>query len=524
MTELTSRITAVAVYNDRARITRTGEATLEPGTHRLKLPELPQALETASVRAAARGTPARLLGVDVGREFYVETPEERVNQLERQIEDRRDEMVVLDARAALLKEQRASIQGLMGATEIFARGLAFDKISAEHHMALMERLGERADELERSILDVSVERRNVEREVRKLERELAQLRGTRGRQRYSATVEVEVLEAGELAVELSYVVANAGWTPLYDLRLVDDQLEVGYLAQVTQRTGEDWEDVALTLSTARPALAEMMPELDPWYVQPLAPKPPPAPQVMLAGVQRSMKMDAAEPSSGAVPEAAAEPVEAALATAEVEISGTSVTYRVPDTVSVPADGTAQKVPVALMDLPPTIDYVAAPKLVEAAYRRAKITNDSDYTLLPGRASLFDGDEFIGTTELELTAPQGELELTLGVDDRIKVERELKRRDVDKRLLGNQRRYQLGYEIEVENQRAETVEITLHDQIPVSRHENIKVRLESTEPKPAEETKLGLLRWELSLPPGEKRTVRFDFLVEHPRDMKVMGLE
>lgn len=524
MTELTSQITAVAVYNDRARVTRTGAASLEPGKHKLKLPELPQALDPASVRVAARGTPARLLGVDVGREFYVETPQERVRQLEREIEERRDETEALDARVTLLKEQRGSIQGLMGATDIFARGLAFGKISSDRHLELVDRLGDQAETIDRTLLNISVDRRDLEREVRKLERELAQLRGSRGRQRYNATIEVDVLEEGELTVELTYVVANAAWVPLYDLRLVEDQLEVGYLAQVTQRTGEDWENVTLTLSTARPALAETVPELDPWFVQPFARRPPPVPQMKLASARRSMKMEEAEPTSGLASEAALEPVEAEVATAEVETTGTSVTYRVPDAVSVPADGTAQKVQVALVALPPEVDYVSAPKLVEAAYRRARIANDSDYTLLAGKANLFDGEEFIGTTRLELTAPQGEFELTLGVDDRVKVERELKRRDVDRRLIGNQRRYQIGYEIEVENQRAEEIEIELHDQIPVSRHEDIKVRLESAQPKPEEEIEMGLLRWELHLPPGEKQTVRFDFLVEHPRDMKVTGLE
>ncbi|MGD1993252.1 MAG: mucoidy inhibitor MuiA family protein [Anaerolineae bacterium] len=524
MVELASRIMAVVVYGDRARVTRAGEVTLEPGKHRLKLPELPQALDLTSVRAAARGTPARLLGVDVGQEFYVETPEERVRQLERKIEERQDQLQALDARAALLKEQRASIRGLMEATDTFARGLAFGKVSPESHLQLMEHLGERADQVERSILEASVQRRDLEREVRKLQQELAQLRGARGRQRYAATIEIEVLEEGKLTVELTYVVANAGWTPLYDLRLVEDRLEVGYLAQVTQRSGEDWRDVALTLSTARPALAETVPELDPWFVQPLRPKPLRAPQPRMARAALSMEQEMAEPRSGAAPEAAVEPVDAAVVTAEVETRGASVTYRVPDPVYVPADGTSQKVQVAMVDLPPEIDYVSAPKLVEAAYRRAKVTNDSEYTFLSGVANLFDGDEFIGATELELTAPQGEFELYLGTDDRVRVGRELKRRDVDKRLIGNQRRYQYGYQIEVENQLAEAIEITLHDQIPVSRHEDIKIRLESTQPKPDEETELGLLRWELTLPPGEKKTVRFDFLVEHPRDMTVLGLE
>jgi uncharacterized protein (TIGR02231 family) len=174
-------------------------------------------------------------------------------------------------------------------------------------------------------------------------------------------------------------------------------------------------------------------------------------------------------------------------------------------------------------LTPRLDYVSAPKLVEAAYRRAQVANDSPYTLLPGSVNLFAGDEFIGTTELELTAPGGEIELYLGVDDRVRVKRELKRHEVDKRLLGDRRRIWLGYEVEVENLLDTEAAITLYDQIPITRHEQIKVRLESATPKPTTEAELGILEWELTLTPQEEQTLRFDFVVEHPRDMALIGL-
>jgi uncharacterized protein (TIGR02231 family) len=315
------------------------------------------------------------------------------------------------------------------------------------------------------------------------------------------------------------------------MRLLEEEdeqpvLEVGYLAQVTQRTGEDWPDVALTLSTARPALAETLPELDPWYIGPIyAHERRAAPRVMM------MAAPAPAPAveqlfAGAEPEAAmavADEVEAEVVMATVETEGSAVTYQVPGTITVPADGAPHKVVVARFELASELDYVAAPKLVEAAYRRAKTINESAYTLLPGLANLFAGDEFIGTTELKLVAPQGEIELYLGTDDRVKIERELKRREVDKKLIGDRRRLRYGYEITLENLLPIETKVTLHDQIPVPRHEDIKVKLESIEPKPAEHTELNLLEWELALSPGEKRVVRFDFMVEHPREMSLLGL-
>jgi uncharacterized protein (TIGR02231 family) len=537
MTELHTIITAVTVYPDRARVTRGGTAALEPGSHRLEIAELPLKLDPASVRASARGSArARLLGVDVRRDFYVETPAERVRELERQVEAMEVEMRGLDAQVELLKREQAVLSELAGQTEIYARGLAYGKFSAEAQMSLLDNLRGRAAGLNQALLELVVRRRDLERRLQKLRNELDQLRGAKERERYTAVVEVAVIQAGDLTVELTYVVSEAGWQPLYDMRLLEEAdvgisgeqpaLDIGYLAQVTQRTGEDWADVALTLSTARPALTEALPELDPWYIGPVyaQPRRRGARVMKMAAPAAAPQMEAILTS--AEPEAVMEeeePFEAEVVTATVETSGATVSYRVPGTVAVPADGAPHKIAVARSALTPALDYVTAPKLAEAVYRRAKVTNDSSYTFLPGPVNLFVGDEFIGTTELELIAPQGEVELYLGTDDRVRVERELVRREVDKRFVGDRRRLRYGYEIRLENLLPTEAKVTLHDQIPLPRHEDVKVKLELVEPKPMEQTKLNLLDWELTLAPGEKRSVRLYFTVEHPRGMSLIGL-
>ncbi len=530
MTELQTAITAVAVYPDRARVTRSGAATLKSGSHKLELPQLPLSLDAASVRASARGTArARLLGVDVRRDFYEETPAERVRELERQIEGLEDEVGGVEAQVALLQQERAALGDLGGQTKAFAHGLAFGKTTAEAQMAVFDSLRGRAEEVNAALLDLAVQRRDLERRLEKLRNELKQLQGGGRRQRYTAVIEVEVTQPGELAVELTYVVSKAGWQPLYDVRLLEegDQrvLEVGYLAQVTQRTGEDWSDVALTLSTARPALAETLPDLDPWYVGPVTEAAKPRAKMaagMMAPAGPAPMMDKMMAMrTAAEREVEEETVEVALAA--VDTSGAAVTYQVSGAVTVPADGAPHKIAVARIELEPELDYVTAPKLVAAVYRRAQVTNDSPYTLLPGSANLFAGDEFIGATEFELVAPQGEIELYLGPDDRVKVERELKRREVDKKLIGDKRRLHYAYEITLENLLPTEAQVTLHDQIPVPQHEDVKVKLTSAEPEPEERSKLNLLDWEFELDPGEKQVVGFGFTVEHPRDMRLAGL-
>jgi uncharacterized protein (TIGR02231 family) len=530
MPALETALTTVTVYPDRARLTRAGSLALDPGLHTLEIAGLPLQLNPDSVRAAARGTArVRLLGVQVNTVFFTDTPAEQVRELEAQIEAAQDELAGNEARAGLLKSQRANLEALAGKVDIYATALAAGERSVEAHLAFMNGLREAIERLDGEARAVAAARRELERRLKKLQNELNALRGARPRQRYTAQVEVEVLQGGELAVELSYLVSGAGWQPLYDLRLAPEaglqhSLELSYLAQVIQGTGEAWEDVSLALSTARPALAGRLPELDPWYVGPLPPLPKPhrladaapAPALMKAARGAEMAYPAAEGE-------AFEAVEAEVLPAEVESSGASVTYQVPGRVTIPADGAPHKVTVARLSLPPVLDYMTAPRLVAAVYRRAKVRNDSPYTFLPGPASLFAGEEFIGTTGLEFTAPQGEIELYLGVDDRVKVERELKRREVDKRLIGGKRRTVFGYEITLENLLDTVAHVTVQDQFPVARHEEIKVRLESAEPRPTRQSELNILDWDFNLAPREKRAVRFDFSVEHPQGMEVVGL-
>jgi len=528
MPPLQTTLAAVFVYPDRARVSRQGSLTLEAGTHALEISGLPIQLDADSLRASAYGTArARLLGVQAQRAFFVETPAEAIHKLEMEIESLQDSLKQMDSLTKLLQSYRANLDSLTAQTETYATALAAGETTADAQLALYDTLRAHAEKLDAEMQATTASRREVERRLQKLQSELDQQRNARPRERYTAVVEVEVLQAGELTVELSYVVSAASWKPLYDLRLLEEgekqALEVGYLAQVSQKTSEPWENVTLTLSTARPAMAGTLPELKPWYIQPYqppAPHPQPAP-VMRAKAERPMMLAAAAPLGEA---GAVLPVEEAVeAQASVDTAGGSVTYHIPDPVTIPADGAPHKVVVARFALAPELDYVTAPKLVEAAYRRAQNVNDSPYLLLPGAANLFAGDEFIGATRLKLTAPNEKFELYLGVDDRIKVKRELKRREVEKTILGGKHRLHFGYAITLENLTSGEAVLILHDQLPASKHEDIKVRLESADPKPTEQSELNLLDWELKLAPKEKRTVRFDFGIEAPQGMNITGL-
>lgn len=535
MTETETTISQVTVYPDRARVLRRGKTELQHGPHSLVISDLPHGLDPDSVRAAGRGqAQVRILGVSVERVHFRETPAERARELETEIQNLEDEDAARESESEAVQSQLAHLEELAGQTEIFAKGLAFGRTQVSDQAELLDYVRAQGSILRSELQTIKVERRETAKTLKKLRQELQRLSGARPRRRFVAKIDVEVTEPGQFEADLTYTLGNASWRPLYDVRFweataesQEPKLEMTYLAQVQQKTGEDWTNVELVLSTARPAVTGTLPELDPWYlrVRPLpVPKGRPLAQALQAPAAAPVRAKMAArvvPEAGAV--AVAEPYQAEVSTATVDTTGAAVTFRVGALASIPSDGEPHKVTVASYWLEPKLDYVTAPKLAEVAHRRARVTNATEAVFLPGQANVFAGEEFVGPTELELVAPNEQFELALGVDDRIKVKREMVARQVDKTIIRDKRRLSFGYQIEVENLRPVPETVIVRDHYPLPRHEQVKVRLESAHPKPTEATEMNLLEWDLTLEPGQKEEIRFDVQIEHPRIMIVDGL-
>ncbi len=533
--QLETTIRDVTVFIDRARITRAGKMDLETGCQSIEITDLPTAhLEPDSVRVQAEGTAkTRILGVDVKKRFFVDTPPGKAKELTDQLQTLLDENKTLSDTADSVITQIKHLDGLSDSTRTYAMSLAKGKTTIEAHGALIDFITTKRMAAQAQLRENLVQSRQIDKKIKKLERDLKQIQNVRPTERYTAVIDLEVLQAGELDVRLTYMFRAASWKPLYDIRLQGSELEVGYLAQVTQSSGEDWGGVSLTLSTARPSVSVTVPELKPWYIYPYSPPPPPPPRrmakaVAMAAPQAGFRGEPDMAGGMDVAEAAFEPEELQIedaqhVTADVRQTGAFVTYHVGEGIDIPGNGSPHKTTIALFKLAPEFDFIAAPKLEELAYRRVRAANDSPYMLLPGPAQLFNEDDFIGSVPVKLTAPNEKLKLYFGSDDRIRIKRELVSRDTEKIFMADKRRVRYAYEIKVENHTGETQKISLRDQLPVSRREDIKVKFEEAEPKIETQDEMNRLEWNLQLTPKAKTTIRFDFSIEYPRDTRVVGL-
>lgn len=531
--QVETTVSQVTVYPDRARVTAVAECECEPGLHRLLADELPLTLESDSVRVTGRGSAqVRILSVDVTRQFYEETPAVQLRDLLQQIEQVEAEINTLQDEKEGWAAHGRYLDGLREATQEYAKGLSRGKTTVADQTTLIAFLQEQDSQMRTAVRGLDQQLKEAERRLQKLKNEAGQLRSSKPRERNQVQIEIEALTAGTFSPEISYVVNKAGWQPLYDVRLIEEDepptLAVTYIAQVTQNSGQDWSEVALSVSTARPSLNQRLPELNPWYVdeaRPIMPRAVRKPMAQTAVASPQAVAAAAVPADMAAEADVPVMFEAETVSAIVQSSEsvTAVTFHIPGRADIPSDGSPHKKTLQQINLDPKIDYLCIPKHTDSVYRRATLENNSASPLLAGSASLFVGDEFIGRTRLDYTAVNGEIELLLGVEESITVQRELKKREVDKKMLRDQRRIRFGYEIELKNLLAKAVGVEIHDHIPVSRNESIKIKLDQVKPEPAEHTDLNMLEWQIALPAAGEQTILYEFLVEYPRTMNITGI-
>jgi uncharacterized protein (TIGR02231 family) len=528
-TALDAPIAAVTVFIDGARVRRRGTVNVEPGLRPVVIGDLPASVDPASVRVAARGRDLALLNVEVHNGYRTDPLREETARLRSEVDRCRDAVQALDDEDTAEQARLAFLGHLSeAAATALARALSFGRAGHDDLAQMAGHLSaDTAGTLSRR-RDIGERRRAARRELEAAEERLAEAEERVGYAvafaEVSATLEASAATRAEL--ELSYHVPGASWRPLYDLVLDGERLAVSYLAEVTQQTGEDWPAVELVLSTTRRGLHQALPELDPWYIGRAQPVPRPLAGRSMAmargGPQRRMAVPMAAASAGPG-EGDGDLEEAALLAAEPGESGAGLAYRVQRPLAVPADGGPHKTMVAQFALDTALDHLAVPALAPEAYVRATVTNTSPLLLLPGPARVFHGTQFVGETSLETVAAGEEFELQLGVDDQIRVERELRRRSTSKAVIGGTRTIDVAYEITVENHRPDKARVSVHDHIPVSTDGDIKVRLRETSPNPAEQNDLGELTWVLSLDSGQAATIRYRFIVEHPGQVTIAGL-
>jgi len=517
----TSRITAVTVYPDGAKLTR--EVTFSAptaGNHELLVTDLPYDSDPGLLRLApSEGLTVGAFALRADRLPPREdplTPEQEAAKaaVEAAESVAGTAQLALEAVQAKVEAADAQVRFLSSFTGALPDGATPDTIKSMATMIGTETLAAR-----QAALAAKADLPPAEKAVTDAQEALAKAQAAydalpSADMDYTAlSVAVTATSAGEQVVTVTQYVGNAGWQPVYDLNLTrkdGDKLVLNRSVLVTQYTGEDWDGVALTLSSSRPSEqatpSQLWPELRSI-----------GPEVDAEDEQvRKSAMGGAEMDMAVVAEAAP-----AVTVAGMAYEGDTVVYNYPEAVTVATGAENLRLALDSLDFSPVVKAVAVPRLDETAFVMASFTNASDEPLLPGQAMLFREGVLVGSTWLDVIAPGVETDVGFGAIETLRVTREMPvRAGGETGVFTSANQQTESAVITVENTGTETWPVRILDQAPYSEQDDLEIEV-SASPEPSEtdvEGQRGILAWEFDLAAGGKETITLEHTLTWPEGM------
>ncbi len=527
--EVESRISEVAIYPDSALLSRVASLKLSPGEYKVIFSNIIPEVDENSLRVSAQGTTeVRLFGAQVKKEFLEEVPSERIKQLKEEIQKLEDDIRRGQDLNKLLLEEKNFLDSI----RLFSNGqipkdLVTKMPTGQDLDNTLKFLDTKLKENYMQVLECELKNRDLGNKVGALKKQLSEISSGAGRKlKRLIAVELEVLKAANFNLSVSYLVGGANWEPIYDARANFEKSEVEMLSYgiIRQRTGEDWQDVEISLSTAKPAIGGRMPYVAPWFLRPY--QPPRIMEHRKAGFSMSLQKEAFDKPE----EESIDTIQGGERFAAVQEKGIAVVYKLPRKASIKSDGSEHKLPVSSQTLQAKFEYSTYPRVVLNAYLGSRVTNAPNLQLLAGRVNIFLEGDFVGSSSIDNIGPGEEFDLYLGVDENVKVKREQIEKKIDETLIAGipspTRRTTLKYKLTLENYKHKKINLKLFEAMPVSEDDRIKVKIEKVSLEPKEKDwkdRKGIWLWELELEPKQKKEIIYTFIIEHPREMPVEGL-
>ncbi len=516
----TSRITAVTVYPDGAKLTRkvTFTAPAE-GEHELLVTDLPAESQSALLQL----TPGD--GIQLGafnlRADRLPPREDPLTADQTAAKAKVEQLEMAEITAVLALE---GVQARVDAAEAqvsflmsFSGGLP-DGATADTIRSMAAMIGTETLAARQAALAARIDLFPATKVLIDAQEALAKARAA-----YDALPSVDMdytalsvvattAAAGDHTVTITQYVGGASWRPFYDLNLTradGDALALNRSVLVTQVTGEDWSGVDLTLSSSRPAEqaapSTLWPELR--RIEP---------EVDEEALARKSVSDGAMMNDEPVADAAPAPI-----TADAAIEGDTLVYIYPRPVTVASGVEDLRLALDSLAFSPVVKAFAVPRIDRTAFVMASFTNASSEPLLPGEAMLLREGVLVGTTWLDVLAPGVETDIGFGAIETLRIKREM-----PKRATGETGVFTTSNQlteiaiITIENTGDQTWAVRLLDQVPYAEQEDLEITV-TADPSPTEtdvDGQRGILAWEFDLATGAKQTITLAHSLNWPEGM------
>lgn len=535
-------IDKVTVYHDSAIVTRSGLVEIPAGEHRLIVRGLSESIDPATLRLSAKSGGLKLAGVEVQRiiEGDLVNPVERA--LQKKLQDLADQKSAIDDEITSAQAQIKLLESVIAAPT--GTGMNAPAVPGANLPGLVSAVGGGDAAARARIRAARLQLRANASEVETARAELAKIATAR-----KATTELRVsitaTSGGSVPVSLDYQMQGVEWRWQYEARLDSAAKKVSLVrqAQLSQGTGEDWKNVELTISTARPGLNATTPPVASLFLKFAPPQrdyygvaggsADSLQEVIVTGARRSSRdgrrrNDKAADAIESADTGQVQNSPSAIVTADVYTTDFVADYLIPGRVSVTADRQPRVYPID--DDVLAVELVARANLAadRAAYLEAKLRYQKDIPIDAGEVQLYRDDAFVGIGELPLVLPGADVRIPFGQDDRIRVVVHDEREESGTSgIVAKDRVEQHKRRFEVTSYHATALPIEIIDRVPVASEDDIKVEvLKGATPPTTRDLDghSGVFLWRLAGEPRKTETIRHYYSVRFPRSRQLEPTE
>ncbi len=507
-----SKITEVLVYLNGASVHRQANVSIAAGRTSLKFMGLSAGIDPKSIQAGISGN-AKIISTSHEKDFLNSKKESaKIKQLKDSLDNLilrlnyvKSEKDVYEQEKKLLADNSARIgEGGGVKTAELTTATAFYRTKLK--------------ELNDKLLKISLEEMSLSRQIEKYNSQLGELTTKEKMSSSNVLLIVESVGAEQIKLDLIYLTGVAAWVPKYDIRTsgAGSPVHFEYRAEIFNGTGEDWDKVKLTLSTNDPTLKMEKPELEAWGLGFNYNKRGKVRQNVTSGGEGSLStMQMRVDGTGNVVNK-----EVAVSYSEVEVTDVNAEFSIKNVSSVASDGLPYIVDISEYDLAASYNYYCVPKVDKNVFLIAKVVGWESLNLIEGDASVYLDGIYLGKSYIDTKYSSDTLDIFLGRDHKVVVNRVKKQDYAEERYIGTSRKESFIYYIDIRNTNSAPITIEVIDQIPIAQENEISVTVKDISDAVKDDLS-GKLTWNLTIQPAETKKLVVAFSVKYPRNKVVL---
>ncbi|MBL4746395.1 MAG: mucoidy inhibitor MuiA family protein [Flavobacteriaceae bacterium] len=505
-TEISSKINKVKVFTQNAQITRNISFTTTSGNQEIVLTGISTYISPSSLQIQFSNSNSILLSAKYKKNYLLsKSNNKHAENLQKQLEDLKDELSWLNDKKNSLK----GMEDILNKNQDLGNGNS--SFTAQQVIQLSNSYELKYLEIRKRLRGLSKKEQSLKEKAANIQNQLNEVNAAFNKPSGNIILQIASKTSNIVTIKCKYMVSNAGWYPIYDIRSesVKKNIQLNYKATIYQKTGVDWENVSVIVSTGNPSQNNNRPILNPLY---------PIIYPRIIDENKEMLDEVVIVTNTSLTKS-----NNFVKRTQISENQLSVDFKILNKQHINSDGKENLIALKSYELKTDYIYHSVPKLNKSAFLLAKISDWSQYNLIAGKANIFFEGGFVGTSQINPQVTSNSLLISMGLDNSIVIERRSIKEFTSSKFIGANKKETIGYEFIVKNKKSVPIKIEILDQIPVSQNKMIQIVLEEKGSAKYSQNS-GELIWTMDINARQTKKERFIYTVKYPKKQLVIGIK